>query len=152
MRRGLTVGLAMVIAAVAPGCGGSGPSASDKQVAAITDTFNSYIAALQRGDGRTACSLLSPAYQRRAAKLITPIKKPQLKAASCSEALSKGTLPVLKTFHPSLERVQVNGKHASGFQPGQGPFGPQKTFFVHLNGDWKITGTIYVKQAPKSSG
>ena len=46
----------------------------------------------------------------------------------------------------------MNGKHASGFQPGQGPFGPQKTFFVHLNGDWKITGTIYVKQAPKSSG
>ena len=88
MRRGLTVGLAMVIAAVAPGCGGSGPSASDKQVAAITDTFNSYIAALQRGDGRTACSLLTPAYQRRAAKLITPIKKPQLKGASCAEAMS----------------------------------------------------------------
>jgi hypothetical protein len=152
MRRALLVSLAALLAVAGAGCGGGGSSATDKQVAAITDTFNSYIAALQKGDGKTACSLVTPAYQRRASRLVTPTKQAQLKGASCAEALSKGTLPILKKFHPSLERVQVNGNHASGFQPGQGIFQPQKTLFTRLGGDWKIANTIYVKQAPKSSG
>ncbi len=152
MRRALIVSLATLIVAAGAGCGSSGSSASDKDVAAITSTFNSYIAAVQRGDGKAACALLTPAYQQRAAGLATPSKKSQVKGGTCQEALSKGTLRiVLKSFHPSLERVQVNGDHASGFQPGEGIFGPQKTLFVRLGGEWKISNTIYVKGGVKNS-
>jgi len=45
-----------------------------------------------------------------------------------------------------------NGNRASGFQPGEGRFGPQKTIFRRLNGDWKISATIYTKPAPKNNG
>jgi hypothetical protein len=151
MRRASIVGLAAALSIAAAGCGG-GSGANDKQVAAITHTFDSYIAAIQRGDGKAACSLLTPAYQKRAAHLATPSRKPQVKGASCAEAISKGTLSVLKKFHPSLERVQVKGNRASGFQPGQGIFQPQKTFFARTNGKWRISNTIYAKGAPKSRG
>ena len=145
------MGLAAALAATAAGCGG-GSNASGEQVAAITHTFNAYIVAVQKGDGKTACALLTPAYQKRAAQLATPSLKANVKGASCVKAISQGTLPLLKKFHPTLERVQVNGNHASGFQPGQGIFQPHKTLLVLVNGDWKISNTIYVRQPPKSSG
>jgi hypothetical protein len=149
MRRA-SIASAAAIAALAVGCGGS--SSSDKQVEAITRTFNTYVAALKSGDGKTACEQLTPAYQRRASKFVTPIKQAELKGASCPKALSEGTLSVLKKFHPTLERVQVNGNRASGFQPGEGAFGPQKTIFKRLGGDWKISATIYTKRPPKNNG
>ena len=118
MRRASIVALAAAFAAVGAGCGSGGSSASDKQAAAITHTFNSYIAAVQKGDGKAACALLTPAYQQRAAALATPTRKAQLKNKTCEEALSKGTLrAILQKFHPSLERVQVNGSRGSGFAP-----------------------------------
>ncbi len=145
-----SIALAAAIAALAVGCGGS--SANSKQVEAITKTFNTYFAALKSGDGKTACEQLTPAYQLRASRFVTPTKQAQLKGASCPKALSEGTLTVLKKFHPSLERVQVSGNRASGFQPGQGVFGPQKTIFRRIDGDWKISATIYTRRPPKSSG
>ena len=150
MRRAFTVGLAALLAAIVVGCGGS--SANDPQVEAITKTYNDYFAAVKSGDGKAACDLLTPAYQRRASKFVTPIKQAQLKGASCPKAISQGTLSLLKSFEPTLERVQVNGNRASGFQPGEGRFGPQKTIFRRLNGDWKISATIYTKPAPTNNG
>jgi hypothetical protein len=150
MRRAFDVGLAVFLAAIVVGCGGS--SASDKQVEAITQTYNTYFAAVKSGDGKAACEQLTPAYQRRASKFVTPTKQAQLKGVSCPKAISEGTLSLLKQFKPTLERVQVNGDRASGFQPGEGQFGPQKTIFQRLGGDWKISATIYVKQPPKNSG
>jgi hypothetical protein len=149
MRRAFIAGLAAVLAAIVVGCGSS---ASDPQVEAITKTYNDYFAAVKSGDGKAACDLLTPAYQRRASKFVTPIKQAQLKGASCPKAISQGTLSLLKSFKPSLERVQVNGNRASGFQPGEGRFGPQKTIFRRLNGAWKISATIYTKPAPKNNG
>jgi hypothetical protein len=148
MRRASIVSAA-AIAALA-GCGGS--SASDKQVEAITRTYNTYFAAVKSGDGKTACEQLTPAYQRRASKFVTPTKQAQLRGASCPKAISEGTLSLLKQFKPTLERVQVNGDRASGFQPGEGRFGPQKTIFQRLGGDWKISATIYTQRAPKNKG
>jgi hypothetical protein len=146
MRKAL-IASAAVIAALAAGCGGS--SSTNKQVEAITNTFNTYIEALQSGDGKTACEQLTPAYQRRASKFVTPTKQAKLKGASCQKALSEGSLPQLKQFHPNLIRVQVSGNRATGFQPGEGLFGPQKTIFRRLGGDWKISATVYTKRAPK---
>jgi hypothetical protein len=148
MRRASIVSAA-AIAALA-GCGGS--SASDKQVEAITRTYNTYFAAVKSGDGKTACEQLTPAYQRRASKFVTPTKQAQLRGASCPKAISEGTLSLLKQFKPTLERVQVNGNRASGFQPGEARFGPQKTIFKRLGGDWKISATIYTQRAPKNKG
>jgi hypothetical protein len=149
MRKAL-IASAVAIAALAAGCGGS--SASDKQVEAITRTYNTYFAAVKSGDGKTACEQLTPAYQRRASKFVTPTKQAQLRGASCPKAISEGTLSLLKQFKPTLERVQVNGNRASGFQPGEGRFGPQKTIFQRLGGDWKISATIYTQRPPKNKG
>jgi hypothetical protein len=140
----------LLIATIGSGCGGSDISgAGSKDEAAITRTYNTYIEAVKRGDGKTACEQLTPAYQRRASKLVTPSKHAQLKGAKCAEAITKGTLRgVLQKFEPNLIRIKVNGDRASGFQPGEGALGPQKVLFRRLGGDWLIDLTIYQKGVP----
>jgi hypothetical protein len=146
MRRAVSVGLAALIVVAVVGCGSSGPS---KQADAIAHTYDTHIEAVKKGDGRTACPLLTPAYRRRASTLVTPRAKQRLKGASCPRAISHGTLRAqLQQFRPNLERIQVNGNRASGFNPGQGPFGPQKVLFRRLGGGWKISGTIYQQSGP----
>jgi hypothetical protein len=141
MRRASILGLVAVTSTLATGCGGS--SASGADATAVTRTYNTYIAAVKSGDGRAACDLLTPAFQRRASKLVTPRAHAKLRGASCPQAITQGTLPQLQRFKPLLERIRVSGSRASGFNPGQGPFGPQKVLFRRLGGDWKISATIY---------
>jgi hypothetical protein len=154
MRRASIFAFCLLVAAIGAGCGGSGSSganssASSKDEAAITNTYNTYVEAVKRGDGKTACQQLTPAYQRRASKLVTPSKQAKLKGASCAQAISQGTLRgPLQKFEPSLERIRVYGDRASGFQPGEGALGPQKVIFKRLGGDWLIDLTIYQKGVP----
>ncbi len=146
MRRAFIVGLAALHDAIVAGCGGS--SASDKQVEAITRTYNTYIAAVKSGDGKTACEQLTPTFQRRATRIVTPLAKLRhLKGASCPRAIVGGTLPQLKAFEPHLERVEVKGDKASGFQPPQEPFGREKVIFRRIDGEWKISAVLYQKRS-----
>jgi hypothetical protein len=147
MRRAFLAAL-IVAALVAAGCGGS--SSDSKDVDAITKSYTAYVEAVKSGDGKTACQHLTPAFQRQAAQLATPSKHAQVKGAGCAKAISEGTLrSVLRNFEPKLERVQVNGDAATGFQPGEGPLGPQKVFFRRLGGDWLIAAVVYQKGGPK---
>jgi hypothetical protein len=143
--------IAGVLAALAlgAGCGGS-DSGSSAEADAVASVYTTYINAVKAGDGKTACQQLTPTYQRQAAKLTTPTAHAKVRGASCARAISIGTLrSVLRKFEPKLERVQVNGARASGFQPGEGALGPQKVLFRRLGGGWKIAATIYQKGGPK---
>jgi hypothetical protein len=147
MRRvSFLLAVAVLIVAFAVGCGGSsGSGASGEDVAAITRTYNTYIEAVKSGDGRTACDQLTPAYQRQASKLVAPTLQAKLKGATCPKAISEGTLPQLQRFTPHLERIQVNGDRASGFNPAEGPLGPQKVLFQRLGREWRISNSIFAR-------
>ena len=128
------------------GCGGSdGSSASDSDAAAITRAYDAYFAAIRAGNGRAACEQLTPALRSQAADFVPPTQRSKFRGASCPQVITKGTLPQLARFTPQLKRIQVNGNRASGFNPGQGPFGPQKVLFERLGGEWKISRTIFFR-------
>jgi hypothetical protein len=143
---------------LAAGCGGSSSSSTSssssspggKEADAVAQTWKHYIEAVKSGDGKTACEQLTPTFQRQAANLVTPKEVQKLKGVSCPEAIEKGTLrAALKTYEPSLERIQINGTKANGFQPGEGALGPERVLFRKLGGDWRIFATVYQQGGPK---
>jgi ABC-type glycerol-3-phosphate transport system substrate-binding protein len=157
MRRALTASLA-AIAILAAGCGGSSSSSSStsssgqggKEADAVAQTWTDYIEAVKSGDGKAACQQLTPTFQRQAANLVTPKERQKLKGVSCPEAVVKGTLrAALKSYQPGLERIQVNGTEANGFQPPEGALGAEKVLFRKLGGDWRISATVYQQGGPK---
>jgi hypothetical protein len=143
MRRASIVGLVAAIAAVAVACGDS--SENDKQADAIARTYSTYIEAIKNGDGKTACELLTPAFRRRAGSSVAVGPRAKLKGAACPKAIEEGTLPQIQQVVPNLERVEVTGNRASGFDPGEGQIGPQKVLFKRLGGEWKISKTIFFR-------
>jgi hypothetical protein len=143
---------------LAAGCGGSSSSSTSssssspggKEADAVAQTWKDYIEAVKSGDGKAACEQLTPTFQRQAANLVTPKEVQKLKGVSCPEAIEKGTLrAALKTYEPSLERIQINGAKANGFQPGEGALGPERVLFRKLGGDWRIFATVYQQGGPK---
>jgi hypothetical protein len=142
MRRASIVGLLVAIAAVTVACGDS--SENDKQADAVAGTYTAYIEAVKSGDGEVACELLTPAFQRRAGDAVAIGTRAKLKGAACPKAIEQGTLPQIQQVVPNLERIQVNGKRASGIDPGEGQIGPQKVLFERLGGDWKISKQIFL--------
>jgi len=141
MRRAsiLIAGMAIAAVAAVAGCGGSD---SNPQVDAITQTYNAYIAAVKSGNGKLACSQLTPAYARIAARQVPPKKQAELRGASCPKVIRLGTPAALQNFEPNLTNVEIKGDRASGFDPGEGIFASQKVLFRRLGGEWKIAGTI----------
>jgi hypothetical protein len=138
MRRASGLAAGLGAAAVLTACG----SDSNPQVDAITQTYNTYIEAVKSGNGRVACRQLTPAYARIAAQQVPPNKQAELRGASCQMVIRFGTPALLRKFEPNLTQIEVNGNRASGLDPGEGRFGPQKVLFRRLGGDWKISGTI----------
>jgi hypothetical protein len=141
MRRVLIVGLIVAIGAVAAACGDS--DESDPQADAVSRTYTTYIDAVKKGDGEAACELLTPAFQRRAGKSVAIGTRANLKGAACPKAVSQGALPQVQQIEPNLERIEVNGNRASGFDPGEGIIGPQTNLFNRIEGEWKISRTIF---------
>ena len=140
MRRVFIIGLVAAIGAVAAACGDS--DESDPQADAISRTYTTYIEAVKKGDGKAACELLTPAFQRRAGRSVAVGTRANLKGAACPKAIEQGALPQIQQVEPNLERIEVNGNRASGFDPGEGIIGPQKVLFKRIDGDWKISRTI----------
>ncbi len=146
MRRATILLLAGLLALVAIGCGGSDDSAAlSKQQRAVAKTYRDYIDAIKQGDGKTACGLLTPAFQRRAGSAVAIGDRKSLKGAACVKAIEQGTLPQIQQVVPDLQRIVVKGDRASGFDPGEGQIGPQKVFFQKLGGGWKISRTLFFR-------
>ena len=127
-----------MVAAALAACG----SESNPQVDAITQTYDTYIAAVKSGNGKLACRQLTPAYARTAARQVPPGKQAELRGASCPKVIRVGTLGALRNFEPNLTGVEIKGDRASGFDPGEGQFASQKVLFRRLGGDWRIAGTV----------
>ncbi len=132
---------------LAAGCGGSdnsgGVSPDTPQEKAVAKTYHDYIDALKRGDGKTACGLLTPAFRRRAGSTVAIGTRSDLKGAVCVKVVDQGTLPQIQQVVPNIGRIVVNGKQATGFDPGEGQIGPQKVYFEKLGGGWKISRTVF---------
>jgi hypothetical protein len=122
------------LAIVLPGCGGATPT--DEQ--AVTDTVNAYHSAALAGDGRTACSYLTPAAQRLAAGRDLSGSP----SASCARAIAHlhrdPRLSVNKDL--SVTRVTVHGRkaRAHGESPSKAA-GFVDFELVKKGGQWKIT-------------
>jgi hypothetical protein len=138
-RTSILVAGAAIAAVVVAGCGGSD---SNPQVDAITESYNTYIAAVKSGNGKLACSQLTPAYARIAARQVPPNKQAELRGASCPKVIRLGTPAALQKFEPNLTSVEIKGDRGSGFDPGEGIFASQKVLFRRLGGEWKIAGTL----------
>jgi hypothetical protein len=147
MRRASLLIASIVAAAAVSACGGDD---SNPQVDAITKTYSTYIGAVKSGDGELACSKLTPSYQRRAASLVVPAKQKALEGASCPQAIEATPRKLLESFEPNLTEVEIKGDRATGLDPGENQFQPQKLLFRRLDGDWKISATIYTQGGPVS--
>ena len=131
---------ALAILALAAGCGGDD---TDPQEEAVSDAYVAYIDAVKAGDGKKACAMTTPAFQRRAGRSVAVGNRADLRDASCEEAIEQGSIPQLQQVQPNLEQIEVNGDRASGFDPGEGLIGPQEVYFRRLGGDWKIARTRF---------
>lgn len=153
MRRA-TILLAALLMLAAIGCGGGdgGGGASDEtsppdtpQEKAVAKVYSDYIEALKQGDGKAACALLTPAFQRRAGAAVAVGKRRNLKGAACVKAIEQGTLAAIQKVIPNLVNVKVEGDRASGLDPGEGKIGAQEVFFVNTGGEWKISRTLFFR-------
>ena len=146
MRKAFLTAAAVALLLSTPGCGDD----SDPEADAVSDTYVAYIDAVKAGDGKKACALTTPAFQRRAGRSIAVGKRAFLHDASCEEVISKGTLPAIQQVEPNLEEIEVSGDRASGLDPGEGVIGPQEVHLVRLGGDWKISRTVFFRTAPSN--
>ena len=149
MRRAVIL-LAALVALATAGCGGGGDSDETSppdtpQEKAVAKTYSDYIEALKKGDGETACALLTPAFQSRAGAAVAVGKRRNLKTAACVKAIDQGTLAAIQKVVPNLVNVKVEGDRASGLDPGEGQIGPQEVFFVKSGDDWKISRTVFFR-------
>lgn len=141
--------LAALIVLAAFGCGGGGGSSDETsspdtpQEKAVAKVYSDYIEALKKGDGETACAMLTPAFRRRAGAAVALGTRRNLKGAACVKAIDQGTLPAIQKVVPNLVNVKIEGGRASGLDPGEGEIGPQEVFFLKVGGDWKISRTVF---------
>ncbi len=145
-----TVALSLSAAA----CGGDD---GDPEADAVSDAYVAYIDAVKAGDGKKACSLATPAFQRQAGRSIAVGPRADLRGASCEQAIEQGGLPQLQQVEPNLEDIEVNGSRASGLDPGENVtvggetvvIGSQEVSFERIGGDWKIARTVFFRTEPQ---
>jgi hypothetical protein len=125
------------------GCGGDG---TDSQEQAVSDAYVAYIDAVKASDGKLACSMTTPAFQRRAGRAVAVGPRANLKSASCVQAIDQGTIAAIQQVEPNLEQIEITGNRASGLDPGEPPIGAQEVFFVRSGGEWKIDRTRFYKR------
>jgi hypothetical protein len=154
MRKPLLIASTAAMLLFAAGCGGDD---GDPEAEAVSDAYVAYIDAVKAGDGKKACALATPAFQRQAGRSIAVGPRADLRDASCVEAIEQGGLPQLQQVEPNLEDIEVDGERASGLDPGetvtvegqQVVIGPQEVFFERLGGDWKIARTVFARPRPE---
>ena len=145
------MGAVLALFCIAAGCGGDD---SDPEADAVSEAYVAYIDAVKAGDGKKACAMTTPEFQRQAGRSVAVGPRADLRDASCEEAIEQGSLAQLQQVEPNLEDIEVNGDRASGLDPGETVpvegqsvvIGPQEVFFERLGGDWKIARTVFFEQ------
>jgi len=144
---------ALGVAVLAAGCGSSGTDQNSPEVRAIKRVYAAQLEAVKRGDAKTACALLTPRFQRRAARFTAITKRSLTKGASCEKTLKVGTLRgAIRGARPTLIHVVVHGSSAWALHPAQGSLGAQKVLFRRIGGEWRIAGEISYQGGPLIGG
>ena len=127
-------------------CGSSHTSSTASGEQQITDVVRSYLTAQTQGDGKTACSLLTPDGQRQLEALVVKRANGLIASRpSCTDAVSlvhsfagSKLLNALSTAR--VARVKVNGDNATAQVVDGTAFAPQTVSLAKVGGAWRIAG------------
>jgi hypothetical protein len=133
--RGLPQVAALLLAAgaVAGGCGGGGDgSAREPDDVAVKNQVTAYLAAFNRGDGRTACALLTAE-----ARTGVPSLADEIQAPDCEGAIRELARISAHVRSPRIS-VEVGGDRATAHVVGKRP--PYRSdILLHRDGErWLI--------------
>lgn len=130
------IGATAVIAAGLAGCGGGGSS----DLSSPSATAKTYLSAVGNGDGKTACSALSPDLQQKA---LQGAKASGLKANTCPDLFSQVkahlTSDERKRFlNAKVTSVSQSGNHATLTVAGAS----DSPALTKIGDKWLITGGV----------
>jgi hypothetical protein len=127
-------------ATFAAGCGGDSASAED--------TVSAAISGLSKGDSKKVCSQLTAAAEKKLLVVLAdnPLGYPDIKAATCEEAITKLHAQLDKPTRAVLEdgevdKAKVNGDKATVHVTGAG----MTLDLQKISDRWMITGGLFGK-------
>lgn len=132
-----SVAAASLLAVVAAGCGGGGGGSDLSSPAASVKT---YLHALAKNDGATACSALAPSLQQRALGIA---RSQGIKAKSCADLFTQAGQHLdptkrKKTANATTSNVSTHGNSATVTVPSA----TQAPKLTKSGDKWLITGGI----------
>lgn len=132
--------VALLLAALVAGCGGDSAKAED--------TVSAAVSGLSKGDAKKVCAQLTVGAEKKLLVVLAdnPLGYPDIKAATCQEAitklhsqLDKPTRAVLEDGE--VEDAKVNGDKATVHVTGAG----MTVDLQKISGKWMITGGLFDK-------
>jgi hypothetical protein len=128
--------LAVVAAAALGGCGRSGSSSSSDDVRAVTENF---VKAFGAGDGKTACTLLTPSGQAAFVKKVGGPLGVKDCAGAVAAAHGEAAAELNLDFSgASVKSTSVNGSTATAVVSAGGR--SLNASLSNAGGSWKLTG------------
>jgi ketosteroid isomerase-like protein len=130
---------AAAVAVAVSGCGGGGgSSASSSDSSDVRATVTNFVKAFGAGDGKTACTLMSPEAQ---AAFVQQVRGP-LKVQDCADAVAAAHGEAAAELNldfsgASVRDVKVNGDTASAVVSAHGRSLPAN--LSKAGGSWKLT-------------
>lgn len=146
--RAAAASIALALTLSVAGCGGGGSS----DETAVKQSLQTFLAAIGRGDGKTACSLVTPSGQQALARQIAAITRSS-RTVSCDLILTETAKLLTAPVKQALESAQVTKVSISGStatvrsQDVHSPKGSLSailpasapTKLAKLGGVWKVT-------------
>jgi len=130
----------LLVAAFVAGCGGDSAKAQD--------TVSAAISGLSKGDAKKVCAQLTSSAQKRLLVVLAdnPLGYPDIKAATCQEAITKLHAALDKPTRAVLEdgevdEAKVNGDKATVHVTGAG----MTLDLQKISDKWMITGGLFDK-------
>ena len=127
----------LLLAALAAGCGDS---------AKPEDTVSAAISGLSKGDAKRVCSQLTAGAQKKLLVVLAdnPLGYPNIKAATCQEAITKLHASLDKPTRAVLEdgevdEAKINGNKATVHVTGAG----MTLDLQKISDKWMITGGLF---------
>jgi hypothetical protein len=130
----------LLVAALVAGCGGDSAKAED--------TVSAAISGLSKGDAKKVCSQLTAPAQKRLLVVLAdnPLGFPDIKAATCQEAITKLHAALDKPTRAVLEDGEVDKAKVSGDKATVHVTGAGMTLDLQKISDkWMITGGLFDK-------
>lgn len=135
----LLTAVLLAVAALIAGCG-------DDDASNAQDTVSTAVSGLAEGDAKQVCDQLTVPAQKRLLVLLAdnPLGFPDIKAATCTEAVTKLHAVLTEAQRQVLvdgevEEAKVNGDKATVHVTGAG----MTANLEKIDGKWMITGGLF---------